>query len=122
MTGTISDLDLVAQIARASHKTVIEKEQFRRISKDVVTASGDMSLDDINTLFDTALQSTYHQVTIGGWLAEKLGMIPKSGTSFEESGFLFRIVAADPTKVTKVYIQRLTSRQRVQKRAKSGAK
>jgi len=118
MTGVITELDLVEQIARAANKTTIDEEGFRRVAKDAIIAPGTLSLDDITSLFNIELTSTYHQVTIGGWLIEQLGHIPKSTTTYQYKTLFFRILAADPTKINKVYIQSLTP-QLEQKGAKS---
>jgi len=107
MIGTVSDLDLVAQIARASKSQIFESDLFKRVSDDVVIAQGSLLLDDMQKLFDVEFESVYHQVTLGGWLIEKLGTIPKSSTVFETNGLLFRILEADPKQILQVYIQKL---------------
>ena len=34
-------------------------------------------------------------VTIGGWLTERMGDIPKTGAKYTAEGFLFHVLAAD---------------------------
>jgi CBS domain containing-hemolysin-like protein len=46
-------------------------------------------------------------VTIGGWLTERIGDIPKTGTKVEYDGFLFHVLAADPNKIKRLYIRKL---------------
>ena len=45
-------------------------------------------------------------VTIGGWLTEQLGDIPKSGTQYVWNNFLFQVLSADPNRVRRIYIRR----------------
>jgi CBS domain containing-hemolysin-like protein len=49
-------------------------------------------------------------VTIGGWLTEKLGDIPKIGDRLIVEPLLFHILAADEKAVQKVYIRKLPTR------------
>ena len=44
-------------------------------------------------------------VTIGGWLTEKIGDIPKTGTKWERDGFLFQVLAATPTRIRRLYVE-----------------
>lgn len=109
-TGTICELDLVKQIARAKTAPSTVAEAYKRVAKNAIISSGMLSLEDVNELFATSLKSSYHVVTIGGWLIEKLGAIPKTGTVYQEEHLFFRILAADLTKISKVYIQPLSSK------------
>lgn len=109
MTGIISELDLIKQIAKTKSQTSPLQVNYKRVSPDTIIASGSLSLDEVNLLFGTKLESIYHVVTIGGYLTEKLGMIPKNQMTYEHEEqdykLFFRILAADPTKVNTVYIQ-----------------
>jgi CBS domain containing-hemolysin-like protein len=50
-------------------------------------------------------------VTIGGYLTEKMGDIPKSGSKYVTDDFLFHVLAAEPTRVRRVYIRRLRKKR-----------
>jgi putative hemolysin len=104
-TGMIRELDIVKHIVKASTKAKPQSDTYKKVSKEVIIAQGTLSLDDVETIFGVHLESAYHVVTIGGWLEEKLGTIPKSGTTYQENGLFFRILSAHPTKIHKVYIQ-----------------
>ncbi len=47
-----------------------------------------------------------NRLTIGGWLTERLGEIPKSGSTYELEGFLFQVLAANPSRVRRLYIRK----------------
>jgi CBS domain containing-hemolysin-like protein len=66
-----------------------------------------MELADIEKIFDVPMASENHMVTVGGYLTELMGDIPKSGSKYVTDDFLFHVLAADPTRVRRVYIRRL---------------
>lgn len=107
-TGTISEFDLIKQIAKLKSAA---NTSYKRVSKDAIIAPGSLSIDEVNALFNTHLTSDYHLATIGGWLTEKLETIPKSQTTYQQQGLFFRILAADATKVIKIYIQPVLSKK-----------
>lgn len=79
---------------------------FTRAGPDEIIASGKMELSSFNNLFSTHLESDNNLVSLGGWLIEKLGDIPKVGTTFKSEGFVFKILSSSPVKVDKIYIRR----------------
>lgn len=74
--------------------------------EDVMIASGKMELSEVEKIFDVPLESQHGMVTIGGYLTEKMGDIPKSGAKFVTEDFLFHVLSADLTRVRRVYIRR----------------
>jgi putative hemolysin len=74
----------------------------------VIITSGKFELSEFEEIFDVSLKSENNMVTIGGWLTEQLGDIPKPGTKYQAQGFLFHVLAADPTRVRRIYIRQQT--------------
>lgn len=72
-----------------------------------IIASGKLELNTFNDLFSCDLTSPNHMVTIAGWLLEKIGDFPKNGEKYEFEGFLFHILASEPNKIKRLYIQEL---------------
>ncbi|MEM8727531.1 MAG: hemolysin family protein [Chlamydiota bacterium] len=85
---------------------------YTQPSKDIVIASGKLELIEFEEIFDYHLGSPNNMATIGGWLTELLGDIPKNGTKVESNGFLFHVLASDVDRVCRVYIRRLRVRKR----------
>ena len=83
---------------------------FITAEKNEVIASGKWELSEFDDYFQANLKSQNH-VTIGGWLTEKLGDIPKSGTKIELEGFYFHVLAASPTRITRLFIRKNNSRE-----------
>ncbi len=46
-------------------------------------------------------------LTVGGWIIEQLGDIPKAGTKFEKDRLFFHVLSADPNRVKGVYIRKI---------------
>ena len=107
LSGLISREDLIEVV-------VGQIEDFRDIQplytpagKGEVIASGKWELAEFNDYFNMELESASNNVTIGGWLIEQLGDIPKSGSKHELHGFLFQILAASPTRINRLFIRKL---------------
>jgi CBS domain containing-hemolysin-like protein len=83
-------------------------------SSGIVIANGTCPLEKINELLHVQLQSTYHSVTLGGFLTEKFGTIPQSGEQYREQGLFFRILSSDPTRIKKVYIKNMNPKKETQ--------
>ena len=107
ITGIITMEDLVevviGEIADRRDREVF----FTRAGNDVIIASGKLEISQFEEIFDVNLESESHMVTIGGWITEQLGDIPKPGVKYRTKEFLFHILSADATRIRRVYIRRL---------------
>lgn len=109
ITGLITEEDLVEVVVGPIKDRRDEKSLFTRAGQNIIIASGKFELDDFAEVFGKELHSGSSMVTIGGWLMEQLGDIPKSGTKHVAEGFLFHVLAADPNRVRRVYIRKLSN-------------
>lgn len=89
-----------------------EKVLYTKAGDDVIIASGKMELGDFEELFDVHLNSENNMATIGGWLTEKIGDIPKEGNKLYQEGFLFHVLSSDQKRVRRVYIRKLNPAER----------
>ncbi len=113
--GLVQRDDLVKEIIK--QKTSDKKrEDFSFVSKDAIVTTGKLSLQQVRDLFGASLISEYHSVTVGGYITEQLGAIPKSGETLTRDCLFFRILAASPTHVLKVYIQKIGKTDRTRKK------
>ena len=46
-------------------------------------------------------------ITLGGWLTEQIGDIPKAGFKHTAHGFLFHVLASDHKRVRRIYVRQL---------------
>jgi CBS domain containing-hemolysin-like protein len=107
VSGIVALEDLVETVIGEIVDRRDEKNLYTLSGENVVIASGKMELSELEKLFDVTLTSENNMVTVGGYLIEKMGDIPKSGTQYMTEEFLFQVLAAEPTRVRRVYIRHL---------------
>ncbi|MEM8629490.1 MAG: hemolysin family protein [Chlamydiota bacterium] len=112
VTGLVTQEDLIESVIgeiidRRDHKD----RKYRRSGKDVIIASGKLELLDFEGIFGERLLSG-DAVTLGGWLIEQMGDIPKTGDKYVTDQFLFSVVSAEPNRVRQVYVRKRTVGQR----------
>ena len=111
VSGLVALEDLVETVIGEIVDRRDEKNLYTLSGEDVIIASGKMELSELERLFDVSFSTENHMVTIGGYLTEKMGDIPKSGSKYTTDDFLFHVLAAEPTRVRRVYIRRLRKKR-----------
>jgi putative hemolysin len=106
ISGIITEEDLVEEVIGDISDKRDSKALYTKAAKDIIIASGKMEISDFEDLFGIDLKSETNQVTLGGWMTEKLGDIPKEGAFINYEGFLFKVLASEPTRVKRIYIRR----------------
>lgn len=107
ISGLIALEDLVEKVVGEIADARDEKSRYTRSGEDVIIASGKMELAELEEIFGHSFPTENNMVTIGGWLTERMGDIPKTGTKYTAEGFLFHVLAADPKRVRRIYIRKL---------------
>jgi putative hemolysin len=82
-------------------------DEYVRSGENSIVAEGSMRLEDFNEIFETELESRDVE-TVAGYLVEYIGRIPREGESFTCRGLRFLVLSAEPTRVNKVKIERIT--------------
>lgn len=120
--GSISGLltleDLVESVIGQIADRRDQKSHFTRSSEDIFIASGKLELTEFEEIFDVHLESPNNMATIGGWLTEQLGDIPKSGSKYQTKDFLFHVLFAEINCIRRVYIRRLKHVKKKEKEKK----
>lgn len=106
-SGLVTLADLVEEVIGEIADRRGEKSLYTRSSDDVIIASGKLELSELEEIFGVTLVSRANMVTIGGWLTEQLGDIPKNGVKYMTDELLFHVLLADPTHIRRLYIRRL---------------
>jgi putative hemolysin len=106
VTGLISKEDLIELVIGEISDRRDQKATYTISGKNVIIASGKMELSEFNRIFTTELTSEAGMVTLGGWLTEQLGDIPKAGVNFEWNDFLFQVLSADSNRVRRIYVRK----------------
>ena len=107
VTGLVTLDDIIDTVVGNATEEKQQSPHFTRAGNNEIIASGKMELSEFNDYFKVNLDSPNSMVTLGGWLMEQLDDIPKSGTQFQSSGFLFQILSADATRIRRIYVRRL---------------
>ena len=109
ITGLITREDIVEQVVGDITDLRDTESLYTKSGVNEIIANGLMELNEFNEYFNSDLISKNNMLTIGGWVTEKLGEIPKSGTKTELEGFMFQVLAADPNKIRRLYIRKLNN-------------
>lgn len=109
LTGLITLEDMVEIVIGEILDLRDEKSRYTKSSEDSIIASGKLELAEFEDIFNVPLVSEHNMVTLGGWITEKLGEIPKAGTKCTTADFLFQILQSDKKSVQRIYVRRLTS-------------
>ena len=112
VNGIIALEDLVEVVVGEISDRRDVKNLYTRAGEDVIITSGKLELNEFAEIFNVELESKNGMVTIGGWLTEQLGDIPKTGAKYMTKEFLFQVLSADPNRVRRVYIRRLHPKER----------
>lgn len=107
ISGLITHEDLFEVIVGEIEDQRDQVRLYTRAGENEIIASGKLELDTFNEIFKTELISPANMTTVGGWLTEQLEEIPKGGSSYELSGFLFQVLAATPSRIRRLYIRKL---------------
>lgn len=83
------------------------EEPLRTGQNGSVVASGDADCEEF--LDKLGLKDTKSAVTVGGWVTQQLGNIPKPGDSFTEGDWRFTVTAADNRRVGEVCAEHITA-------------
>ena len=71
-------------------KSTSPEERIRIVGGKEFLIPGDISLNDVNRIFNTAFESEDFD-TFGGWLLEKFGYLPENGEKLKVEGFAFTV-------------------------------
>lgn len=107
ISGLIAREDLIAVVIGQIDDPTGTGELYISAGQSEAIASGKWDLADFNEYFKSDLKSDNGMVSIGGWLVEKHGDIPKGGEKIELNGFLFQVLAAQPTRITRLFIKKV---------------
>lgn len=107
VSGLIALEDLVETVIGEIADARDEKADYTSSGKGIIIASGKLELSEFEKIFSIALPSVNNMITLGGWLTEQIGDIPKAGFKYTAYGFLFHVLASDHKCVRRIYVRQL---------------
>jgi len=81
-------------------------EEYNLLGDDSIVVEGGMRLEDLNEVFGITLDMKEIE-TVGGFVTEITGRIPREGETFLIDGLRFLVISAGRTRVEKIKIERL---------------
>lgn len=112
ISGLITQEDINEQVIGEIVDLRDTKDLYTKAGANEIIANGRLELDEFNKFFGSNLTSNNDIFTISGWLIEQIQMIPKSGTKFDIDNFHFKILAADPNRIRRLYIRKLNGHKK----------
>lgn len=107
ISGLITLEDLLETVIGQVDDRQSETVDYTRPSEDILIANATLELSEFERIFDIHLESPSNMATLGGWLTEQLGDIPKSGSRYLSNGFLFHVLSAEENRVCRIYVRRV---------------
>ena len=107
ISGLVTKEDIVELVIGQIEDKRDDEVLYSKQGENVIICSGKLELAHLEEIFDTSFEHAQNAVTIGGWLTEKEGDIPKSGAKIMTNDFLFHILSSSKSRVDKIYIRRL---------------
>lgn len=105
--GLVTTEDLLEQLVGEIH------DEFDVVEKPLTLADGAIVFDaalnvrDLDNQYNISLPEDPAYATVGGFIMDQLGFIPRGGESFDFDGYRFTVVEMDGRRVARVKIQRL---------------
>ncbi|MBN2509257.1 MAG: HlyC/CorC family transporter [Spirochaetales bacterium] len=105
ISGLMTHQEIASEIIGAIPGNVhTEKEPIIRLDDGAFIASGDTDLEHFAHATDIKLTKNNNE-TLGGYLCEKMGVIPPVGTEYQEGPVLFTVLDGDQRVIGRVRIQ-----------------
>jgi magnesium and cobalt exporter, CNNM family len=107
--GLVTIEDIIEQMVGEIH------DEFDVVEKPLPLADGAMIFDgssnvrDLDAQYNITLPEDPAYATVGGFVLDQLGFIPKGGESFDFGNYHFTVIEMDGKRVARVKIQRVRS-------------
>jgi CBS domain containing-hemolysin-like protein len=105
--GLVTKEDLLEQLVGEIHDEFDVVEKPLTLADGAVIFDAGLNVRDLDSQYNIALPEDPAYATVGGFVMDQLGFIPRGGESFEFGGYRFSVVEMDGRRVARVKIQRL---------------
>ena len=85
------------------------KEEFIKLSPTRYKVSGSANLDKMFEIFDIVSGDVFESTSVGGWITEFLGYLPKNGERFEYGLLNILILKTEQNRIAEVLISKKTT-------------
>jgi putative hemolysin len=105
--GLVTMEDVLEQMVGEIHDEFDVIERPLTLADGAVIFDAALNVRDLDAQYNITLPEDPAYATVGGFVLDQLGFIPKGGESFEFGNFRFSVVEMDGKRVARVKIQRL---------------
>ena len=105
--GLVTMEDLLEQLVGEIHDEFDVIERPLTLADGAVIFDAALNVRDLDSQYNISLPEDPAYATVGGFVLDQLGFIPRGGESFEFGGYRFTVVEMDGRRVARVKIQRL---------------
>lgn len=105
--GLVTLEDILEQVVGEIHDEFDVVEQPLTLADGAVVFDAALNVRDLDTQYNISLPEDPAYATVGGFVLDQLGFIPKGGESFEYGSWRFTVVEMDGKRVARVKIQRI---------------
>jgi len=107
--GLLTLEDILEQMVGEIHDEFDVVERPLTLADGAVVFDAALNVRDLDTQYNIALPEDSAYATVGGFVLDRLGFIPKGGESFDYENLRFTVVEMDGKRVARVKIQRVRS-------------
>jgi len=105
--GLVTLEDILEQMVGEIHDEFDVVERPLTLADGAVVFDAAVNVRDLDTQYDITLPEDPAYATVGGFVLDQLGFIPRGGESFEHGHFRFTVLEMDGKRVARVKIQLL---------------
>lgn len=105
--GLVTLEDILEQVVGEVYDEFDVVERPQTLADGAVIFDAGLNVRDLDTQYNITLPEDPAYATVGGFVLDQLGFIPRGGESFEHGNFRFTVVEMDGRRVARVKIQRM---------------
>jgi len=109
--GLVTMEDLLEQLVGEIHDEFDVVEKPLTLADGAVVFDAALNVRDLDNQYNITLPEDPAYATVGGFVMDQLGFIPRGGENFEFGGYRFTVVEMDGRRVARVKIQLLRPKE-----------
>jgi putative hemolysin len=104
--GLVTLEDILEQVVGEIHDEFDVVERPLTLADGAIIFDAALNVRDLDTQYNITLPEDPAYATVGGFVLDQLGFIPRGGESFEYGNYRFTVVEMDGKRVARVKVQR----------------
>ncbi len=105
--GLVTLEDILEQVVGEIHDEFDVVERPQKLADGAVVFDAALNVRDLDAQYNITLPDDPAYATVGGFVFDQLGFIPRGGENFEYDGYRFTVVEMDGRRVARVKIERV---------------